>query len=118
MDEDFYKIITLKCSDCENTYCSAMPCGRYVVEEQGCKRKVDEDTYIEYENLYKEQFPFYSQLPSKKSQDMLYKDLMDVFEKIFKCPIVHIVGKSGKVVTTGITDKKLKEWNESVQSDD
>ena len=39
---------------------------------------------------------------------------MDMFYKIYDYPIVHMVGKSGKIVTTGITDKKLAEWNESI----
>lgn len=118
MDEDFYKIITLECVNCENCHCRAMPCGKYVEENQGCQRKIPEDLYIDYENLYKEQFPFYRQLPSQKSQDKLYKELMDMFYKIYDYPIVHMVGKSGKIVTTGVTDKKLAEWNESVNHED
>lgn len=116
-ENDYYNIITLQCIDCENKQCSMHPVGKMVYENQGCMRKIPEDLYIDYEHLIKEEAPFLRQLPTEKSVNKLYDDIMDMLEKIYRCPFVHSVGKSGRITKTEIPDEKLEEWNKNLDNE-
>ena len=59
---DDYTIVSLHCHECDNDSCPLCRIGEYVPEEsrQGCTRKLNDDTYAEYEHINNEILPFLS----------------------------------------------------------
>lgn len=92
-------IITLTCGSCENQDCKYCPVGKYVPEDskEGCTRDIDEDLYINHQNLLYEQWPFRKMMREEEEKE-LYNCILNNFKYIYDTPMVSKLGKSGKVV--------------------
>lgn len=94
MDE--YKIITLRCIDCENIECKDSK--KYIPIDSlyGCTRKIPESLYEEYYHYMEEIIPFMYTKTTKEYQTSTYKKIIDLLYKIYSCPIGQLLNYSGK----------------------
>lgn len=94
-------IITLRCSECENTECGICPVGSWIKEGslRGCTRIVSEDEYIEYEHMNNEVIPFLSMNKNTEYKKEAYKKFIGLLNKFYNHPIGAKLGTSGKVLS-------------------
>lgn len=73
--------------------------GEYVPEEsrQGCTRKLDDDTYAEYEHINNEILPFLSLGMYKNETERVDEFLKYVYKR---CPIGTVLDEKGKAIGT------------------
>lgn len=91
--EDDYRYITLRCRHCGNMDCELYPIGSYIVEDEGCTRRVDDTEAEQWDHITKEVVPF---LILQKNPDV--EPIEDFFAAIYQKPIGQKLDKYGKVV--------------------
>lgn len=96
---DDYTIISLHCHECDNDSCLLCCIGEYVPEEsrRGCTRKLDDDTYAEYEHINNEILPFLSLGMYKNEIERVDEFLKYVYKR---CPIGTVLDEKGKAIGT------------------
>lgn len=105
---DDYTIVSLHCHECDNDSCPLCRIGEYVPEEsgQGCTRKLDDDTYAEYEHINNEILPFLSLGMYKNETERVDEFLKYVYKR---CPIGTVLDEKGKAI--GTKKKIIDKYN-------
>lgn len=90
MEEEI--IITLKCTDCDNTECKYNSKWIHQDSNNGCTRRLDEETAAQYFHYLEEIIPFMYSNTKSEYQKRIYNEILDfLYNSIYVAPLGQII---------------------------